>query len=69
MNKDFYTVRDIAEGLQVTEKAIRYQIKQGKLISSKVLGKYVITAENYKKFIDDNKASNAETDQEPPVKE
>lgn len=54
MNKDFYTVRDIAEELQVTEKAIRYQIKQGKLISSKVLGKYVITAENYKKFIDEN---------------
>ena len=35
MNKDFYTVRDIAEGLQVTEKAVRYQIKQGKLISPK----------------------------------
>ncbi len=64
MNKDFYTVRDIAEELQVTEKAVRYQIKQGKLISSKVLGKYVITAENYKKYIDENTitAGEEETD-------
>lgn len=60
MNKDFYTVRDIAEELQVTEKAVRYQIKQGKLISSKVLGKYVITAENYKKYIDENTITAAE---------
>lgn len=69
MIKDFYTVRDIAADLQVTEKAVRYQIKQGRLEASKVLKKYVISAENYKKFIDDNKASNADGEQEPPVKE
>lgn len=54
MNKDFYTVRDIAEELQVTEKAVRYQIKEGKLEASKVLGKFVVTAENYKKYIEEN---------------
>lgn len=54
MNKDFYTVKDIAEELQVTEKAVRYQIKAGKLEASKVLGKFIVTAENYKKYIDEN---------------
>lgn len=60
MNKDFYTVRDIAEELQVTEKAVRYQIKEGKLEASKVLGKFVVTAENYKKYIDENTITAAE---------
>lgn len=60
MNKDFYTVKDIAEELQVTEKALRYQIKAGKLEASKVLGKFVVSAENYKKYIDDNAITAAE---------
>lgn len=68
MIKDFYTVRDIAEQLQVKEKAVRFQIKQGKLEASKVMSKYVISAENYKKYIEAH-STNAETDQEPPVKE
>jgi predicted transcriptional regulator len=62
MNKDFYTVKDIAEELQVTEKALRHQIKGGKLIASKVLGKYVVSAENYKKYIDANVIIAAETE-------
>jgi len=62
MNKDFYTVKDIAEELQVTEKALRYQIKGGKLMASKVLGKYVISAENYKKYIDENTITATETE-------
>lgn len=62
MNKDFYTVRDIAEELQVTEKAVRYQIKEGKLEASKVLGKFVVTAENYKKYIEENTVTAAETE-------
>ena len=61
MNKDFYTIKDISEELQVTEKAVRYQIKGGKLTASKVLGKYVISAENYKKYIDENITTTAET--------
>lgn len=68
MIKDFYTVKDIAEQLQVKEKAVRFQIKQGKLEASKVMNKYVISAENYKKFIEAHSTSNAdgETEQEPP---
>lgn len=69
MIKDFYTVRDIAAQLQVKEKAVRFQIKQGKLEASKVMSKYVISAENYKKYIEAHSTSNAETEQEPPVKE
>ena len=69
MIKDFYTVKDISEQLQVKEKAVRFQIKQGKLEASKVMSKYVISAENYKKFIVAHSTTNAETDQEPPVKE
>lgn len=63
MNKDFYTVKDIADELQVTEKAVRYQIKMGKLIASKVLGKFVIMAANYKKYIEENMVSAAEAEQ------
>ena len=53
MLKDVYTVKDIAGQLQVKEKAVRYAISSGKLRASKVLGKWVITAENFKAFIDD----------------
>ena len=67
MIKDFYTVKDIAEQLQVKEKAVRFQIKQGKLEASKVMSKYVISAENYKKYIEAH-STNAETKEEPPVK-
>lgn len=52
MNKDFYTVRDVAEELQVTEKAVRSLIKDGELIVSKVLGKWIITAENFKYLVE-----------------
>lgn len=70
MIKDFYTVKDISEQLQVKEKAVRFQIKQGKLEASKVMSKYVISAENYKKFIEAHSTStNAKTKEEPPVKE
>jgi len=54
MTKDFYTVRDIAEQLQVQEKVVRYQITKGNIKASKVFGKWVITAENLKAFIEAN---------------
>ena len=54
MIKDFYTVRDIAEQLQVQEKAVRRLITTGELKASKVLNKWVVTAENLKSFIDAN---------------
>ena len=52
MIKDFYTVRDIAEQLDVTEKSVRRLISSGELPASKVIGKWVVSAENLKNFID-----------------
>lgn len=51
MIKDFYTVKDIAEQLQVQEKAVRRLISQGGLKASKVCGKLIVTAENLREFI------------------
>lgn len=62
MIKDFYTVRDIAEQLQVQEKAVRRLITGGGLKASKVLGKWVVTAENLKAFIDANTSGGGEHD-------
>ena len=58
MTKDFYTVRDIAEQLQVKEKAVRGLIAAGELKASKILNKWVVTAENLKAFIDCNAVDN-----------
>jgi excisionase family DNA binding protein len=52
MQKDLYTVRDIAEQLQVQEKAVRGLIASGELKASKVLNKWIVTAESLKAFID-----------------
>ena len=52
MTKDFYTVRDIAEQLQVKEKAVRRLITTGELDAGKVLGKWVVTADELRAFID-----------------
>lgn len=52
MIKDFYTVRDIAEQLQVQEKAVRRLISQGGLKAGRVCGKLIVTAETLKAFID-----------------
>jgi len=54
MKKDFYTVRDVADQLQVKDKAVRNLIASGKLKASKVLKKWIITADNFKAFIDSN---------------
>jgi len=52
MIKDFYTTRDIATQLQVKERSIRRLISTGKLSASKVCGKWVVTADNLKSFVD-----------------
>jgi len=52
MTKDFYTVRDIAEQLQVKEKAVRHLITVGELKASKILNKWIVTADNLKAFVD-----------------
>ena len=55
--KDFYTVRDIAEQLQVKERAIRQLVSSGELKAHKICGKWIVTAENLKSFIDPGKRS------------
>lgn len=46
-----YTVRDIAEQLQVQEKSVRNLISSGKLKAQKICGKWIISADNLKKLI------------------
>ncbi len=60
MQKDYYTVRDIAEILQVKEKSVRHLITTGQLKASKVCNKWIVTAENLKKLIDDNETTISE---------
>jgi len=62
MQKDLYTVRDIAEQLQVQEKAIRGLIASGELKASKILKKWIVTAENLKAFVDDKAKRGDELD-------
>lgn len=59
MTKDLYTVRDIAEQLQVQEKAVRRLVTSGKLPAKKVCGKWIVTADNLKEFIDGKQADDA----------
>jgi excisionase family DNA binding protein len=58
MTKDFYTVKDIAQQLQVKDKSIRRLISTGRLPASKVCGKWVVTADNLKSFVDISTKSN-----------
>ena len=55
MTKDIYTVRDIAEQLQVNEKAVRNLVTRGELKGRKTCGKWIVSAENLKAFIDSDR--------------
>jgi len=52
MTKDLYTIADIAEQIDVTVRSVRRLINLGELPATKMCGKYVVTAENLKAFID-----------------
>lgn len=56
MQKDVYTVKDIAEQLQVQEKAIRNLIASGRLKATKVCGKWAISADSFKQLIEHGEA-------------
>jgi hypothetical protein len=56
LQKDFYTVKDIADIIQIKEKSVRNLITSGQLQASKICNKWVITAENLKKLVDDKEA-------------
>jgi len=55
LTKDIYTVRDIAEQLQVNEKAVRNLVTSGELKARKTCGKWIVSAENLKAFINSDK--------------
>ena len=62
MTKDFYTLRDIAEQMQIKERTVRRFVSCGELKASKVGGKWIVTAEKLKAFVD------ASTDTKPSKK-
>lgn len=57
MQKDVYTIRDIAEQLQVNEKTIRNLIAGGGLQAKKICGKWVVNTESFQRLIE--KGNNA----------
>ena len=52
MQREYYTVKDIAGELKVSEKSVRKMISSGKIKGKKVLNKWVVTANNLKEFMD-----------------
>ena len=55
MQKDFYTIHDIAEQLQVQEKAVRRIISIGKLPASKMFNKWIVSYDDLHAFYKANK--------------
>ena len=51
--KDFLTVHEIAQELGLTARTVRRLFSIGKLQGKKVAGKYIITREALKEFIND----------------
>ena len=62
MIKDFYTLRDIAEQMQIKERTVGRFVSCGELKASKVGGKWIVSAEKLKDFVD------ASTDSKPSKK-
>ena len=55
-NKDLkiYTLEEVAEMLQVTRRTLYNYLKDGRLKGNKVVGKWIITEEQLKDFIEGN---------------
>ena len=56
-NKDLkiYTLVEVAEMLQVTRRTLYNYLKDGRLKGNKVVGKWIITEEQLKDFIEGSK--------------
>ncbi len=52
MDKEFLTVKDVAELLEITERTVRALCKQGKIKARKVAGKYITTKDLLKAYIE-----------------
>lgn len=55
MTKDIYTVKDIADQMQVHERTVRQLIHSGGLPATKVCNKWVVSAENLQNLISQGK--------------
>ncbi len=55
MDKEFLTVKDVAELLGITERTVRALFKQGKVKARKVAGKYITTRDLLKAYIEHGK--------------
>jgi excisionase family DNA binding protein len=51
--KDFLTVKDVAEELQISERKVRELFNQNIIQGKKVAGKYITTRDLLKKYIED----------------
>jgi len=55
MLKDIYTVKDIAEQMQVEERTVRRHITDGDLEAQMINGKYFVLAQNLQAFVSGGK--------------
>lgn len=53
--KEFYTVEQLSEELNITEKYLRQQISAGDLIASRTANRYILQREDIKSWLDENK--------------
>lgn len=49
---NFYTLSELAEKLEVTRRTLYNYIKSGQLKANKVVGKWIVTEEQLKEFIE-----------------
>lgn len=47
----FYGIRDIAQGLKVTERTVYNYVRDGKLKAVKIGGKWQVAEDNLRKFL------------------
>jgi excisionase family DNA binding protein len=52
MSKDFLTTRELSVELNLSERTIRKLIREKKLPGRKIAGKYYVTREKLKNFIE-----------------
>lgn len=55
MNKDYYTVKEAADMLDITEQTMRNYLSSGRLKSEKIYNSTVISKEEVERYIDDVK--------------
>lgn len=54
--KDYFSVQEIATLLKISHSGVLYNIKKGKLKAEQVGKIYIISKENFGKFLEDQKS-------------